>query len=281
MSGFSAEWLALRETVDHRAISAELHAAIRGRFASCERVAIVDMGCGTGSNLRALTGDLPKRQTWRLVDHDPELLSAARETLSRWADTHEAAGDALGLMKDRARLKVRFEQRDLASNVDALFDGAPDLVTAAAFFDLVSTAWIDRFCAGLTTCRAAFCTTLTYDGVETWRPPHEVDDAILRAFNAHQRTDKGFGMAAGPGAIAAIRHALTKGGYAVGTSASPWRLAEDDRPLIKMLAAGIANAARETGLVDVRTCEDWAASRAAASSCEIGHADLWGFPKTD
>ena len=156
MSGFSAEWLALRETVDHRAISAELHAAIRGRFASCERVAIVDMGCGTGSNLRALTGDLPKRQTWRLVDHDPELLSAARETLSRWADTHEAAG-----------------------------------------------------------------------------------------------------------------------------SASPWRLAEDDRPLIKMLAAGIANAARETGLVDVRTCEDWAASRAAASSCEIGHADLWGFPKTD
>ena len=69
------------------------------------------------------------------------MLAAAREALSRWADSHDIAGDALVLAKAGARIEVRFEQRDLSTNVDPLFEGAIDLVTAAAFFDLVSRAW--------------------------------------------------------------------------------------------------------------------------------------------
>ena len=36
---------------------------------------VVDLGCGTGSNLRALAPPCPRRQSWRLVDRDPALLA--------------------------------------------------------------------------------------------------------------------------------------------------------------------------------------------------------------
>src|SRR5262249_56208908 len=40
-------------------------------------IRVVDLGCGTGSTLRALALRLPERQTWRLVDNDFGLLARA------------------------------------------------------------------------------------------------------------------------------------------------------------------------------------------------------------
>ena len=52
MSGFAAAWLALREPYDHAARSA----ALADRFAAAVGKAphLLDLGCGTGSNLRYL-----------------------------------------------------------------------------------------------------------------------------------------------------------------------------------------------------------------------------------
>ena len=79
MSGFSADWLALREPYD-------CARAIR-RFSTRSRslkplssVRIVDLACGTGSTLRALRPHLPARQNWRLVDNDLGLLARATAT---------------------------------------------------------------------------------------------------------------------------------------------------------------------------------------------------------
>jgi len=43
-------------------------------------VTIVDLACGTGSTLRALSPHLPARQTWRLVDNDLSLLARAADS---------------------------------------------------------------------------------------------------------------------------------------------------------------------------------------------------------
>jgi hypothetical protein len=57
---------------------------------------------------------------------------------------------------------------------------------------------------------------------------------------------------------------------------SAWRLGAGEEALIAELAAGFAQAVRETGLVDAPTIADWrAVSRTAAI---VGHADTLALP---
>jgi hypothetical protein len=53
MSGFSAQWLDLREPVDHRSRNVELGRRLARHFEGWRPITVVDLGCGTGSNLRA------------------------------------------------------------------------------------------------------------------------------------------------------------------------------------------------------------------------------------
>ena len=77
MSGFSASWLALREPYDRRARNADVLNAMAARFREQSSIAVVDLGCGTGSTLRAISPRLPAQQNWRLVDNDLSLLAHA------------------------------------------------------------------------------------------------------------------------------------------------------------------------------------------------------------
>ena len=89
MSGFSATWLALRESHDIRARNADVLAAVTAAYRRHPTIRIADLACGTGSNMRALSPLLPTRQEWRLVDNDIALLSEAdaTKTLDRVATT--------------------------------------------------------------------------------------------------------------------------------------------------------------------------------------------------
>ena len=62
MSGFSADWLTLREPYDLRARSRDIIAAVAASVAALPSVHIVDLACGTGATVRALTGHLQPRQ---------------------------------------------------------------------------------------------------------------------------------------------------------------------------------------------------------------------------
>ncbi len=53
MSGFSADWLALREPFDLRARSCTVLDAVASYFERRHSVRVVDLACGTGSTLRA------------------------------------------------------------------------------------------------------------------------------------------------------------------------------------------------------------------------------------
>ena len=99
MSGFSPEWLALREPADHRARDGLLSMALADRLQSKPIVRVVDLGCGSGSNIRATYATLGREQHWTLVDYDARLLAAARATLSRWADSAVADGDYMTGLK--------------------------------------------------------------------------------------------------------------------------------------------------------------------------------------
>ena len=281
MSGFSAEWLALREPVDHRARNATVRDAALEIFDGRDDAGIVDLGCGSGSNLRALAPYLPRIQSWRLVDHDPDLLAAARAALARWADHAETEADgALRLERGGKTIFVDFEEADLAGDLDRVLSGRIDLVTAAAFFDLVAEPWIATFCAALVDRNVPLYTVLTYDGVEVWRPPHQADAAMLSAFHAHQATDKGFGPAAGPKAVSCLTRAFAAAGWAVQIGQSAWLMNEADAALIAMLAEGSARAVAETGKVPAADIASWLDARRNAGACAIGHEDLFARPTT-
>ena len=142
MSGFSPDWLALREAADHRSRSQSVANTLQTRFLQREIIWVLDLGCGTGSNLRATSALLPDKQCWTLVDNDPALLAAAKVALIAWADESLIVQDQLELRKGRARLYIRFRQADLTTELESVLDLDPqtDLVTASAFFDS-SLAW--------------------------------------------------------------------------------------------------------------------------------------------
>lgn len=282
MSGFSAPWLALRESADHRSRNVALARRLAGRFIDTPTLRIVDLGSGTGSNLRATAPHLGPNQEWTLVDHDPALLEEAAKALSLWADEAKAIGDSLVLMKGGKTIGVSFRIADLNRELEAVLGNKPDLVTASALFDLISAAWMARFAKAVAASGASLYTVLTYDGRDEFAPPHPLDPAVIAAFATHQTRDKGFGPAAGPKAAAALAEAFRAANYAVETGDSPWVLDSADERLVQELIGGIANAVNETGLVPAEGLKEWLAFREAAAPkagarLVTGHTDILAF----
>lgn len=275
---FSATWLALREPADHRSRDAALAGRLQAHVGD-KTLRVVDLGSGTGSNLRATAPLLGDEQAWTLVDYDPALLEAASLALADWADEARAEGEVLALLKDGRRITVSFRVADLNRDLDAVLAGGPDLVTASALFDLISEAWMRRFAARLAQSGAAFYTVLTYDGRDGFAPSHAQDAAVIAAFAAHQRSDKGFGPAAGPLAAAALADALRAAGYRVETGDSPWRLGPEDAALVGELLDGIAGAVAETKRLAPAALEEWLAFRQSSRTAPealltVGHTDI-------
>jgi hypothetical protein len=263
MSSFSAEWLAMREPADRRSRNRKICAALKDYFAGRSAVTIVDLGCGTGANFRALQSELPSRQEWRLVDYDSELLAAADMAIEKFEPA-----SAIGL---------KFVHADLASDLERVFDAKTDLdlVTAAALFDLVSPDWLVRLTTILAGRSLPLYAVLTYNGVTRWFPGHCADSEILAAFHYDQRRDKGFGPAAGPAAVSILCELLRTNGYHIRVGYSPWRLTAADAALIARLVEGIVDAVAPT--VAPEKVAAWRKACLINLSCEIGHTDLFAF----
>ncbi len=262
MSGFSADWLALREPADHASVNAGVRANLAQAFAGRGSLRVVDLGSGTGSNLRNLSRILGPGQHWTLVDYDAELLDVAH------AREAESAADS-----------VACKQADLSSgDLRAVIDDA-ELVTASALFDLVSVPVIDRLADAVAAASAVFYTVLTYDGAARWMPEHPADAEMRAAFNRHQRSDKGFGPAAGPDATDILAEAFARHGYRIQRGGSPWQLDSHFTELRREVDRGWANAAREAGVV-ASVADDWLHHRLTAPDAVtiVGHEDLLALP---
>ncbi len=272
MSGFSVDWLALREPVDAVSRNPELIGELRAWRQRHDRLSVLDLGSGTGANFRYLYPLLDGEQHWFLVDHDPTMLARGDELLRQWAATRESNPSLEWRLLD---LNRDWERLDL-----------PDvhLVTASALFDLVSAAWLERFARRCREWRAAVFVTLSYDGAIIWEPALEGDEALRERINRHQRTDKGFGPALGPDAPATLAILLRQLGYWVMLRPSPWRLGPEHATLQTVLREGWAKTARTLAPEPAGWLDDWATERRRLierghSRLHVGHWDLLAWLK--
>ena len=261
---FSAAWLELRERYDRRSRNTQTIDALMVEFANRPSVTIVDLACGTGSTFRALSPHIKSRQNWRLADNDLSLL----------ARTPQSSPPSINI----TTMPV-----DLNLDLEAALDGPADAVTTSALLDLVSEEWLERLAVECAARRLPVYAALSYDGRITMTPADAVDERIVAAVNAHQRTDKGFGPALGPLAAKTAVGSFERVGYTVLQGASDWVLEPRDREIQVEMLSGWAAAARETGDVPLPDVIGWLTRRrdlvaAGRSSIRVGHIDLFARP---
>ena len=256
MGDFSAEWLAVREPVDHLARAEPITREVLSSLRTAP--AVLDMACGTGSNFRYLS----RRPSlsgadWLLVDHDAALLTRIPRTPN-----------------------VTIRRHDLRTLDEGLFAGR-SLITASALLDLVSEPWLRVLATRCRDSGAAVLFALSYDGRMTCEPEDSRDAMIRELVNRHQKTDKGFGAALGPDAAARAVDVFGGVGYRVTTRASDWVLGAttSSQDLQRQLIDGWAAAAAEMAPDRSGPIEDWRKRRlahvsAARSILTVGHQDL-------
>jgi hypothetical protein len=255
MTGFSPEWLALREPFDAAARSRDLARQFAGALPSGARVA--DLGGGTGSNVRylsALSGDA----RWRIVDSDRVLLDRA---------TRLMAG------------AVQTDHRDLTGDLGPVLD-ACEAVTTSALLDLCSAAWIDRLVGALAQRQLPFLAVLSVDGRIQFDPSLPDDALIVDAFARHQRGDKGFGPALGGEASGHLTRQLEAQGFTVSSAASDWRIVANDTAMMAAYLDGVIHAASEAAPAQADRITAWAALRRGQPglSVRVGHRDVLALP---
>ena len=256
MTDFTADWLSLREPADATARHAGLCRQLRAFLDRRPRLRVVDLGAGTGANLRYLAPRLARPQHWVLVEQDPALLA---------------------LVEAPPRVTVTPLPHDLAAALDGIGLEQADLVTASALLDLVSGPWLETLIAACRGSPALLHFALTVDGRIAWSPNDPEDEAILAAFRRHQKRDKGFGPALGPEAASAAERLLQRAGYRVRAARSDWPLEPAQAALQEALLEGQASAAQEASPgLDVT---GWRERRLALiaegrSRVRVGHRDL-------
>ena len=267
MSGFSAEWLQLREPCDVRSRSEELVLAVRSRLPSRPLQAL-DLGSGTGANIRYLAPRLQGEQRWVAVDDEPALLNQQVATL---------AGTNFQCSVSSRRL-------DLAADLESLPLSECQLVTASALLDLVSGSWLQLLASRCAEARATVLFALTYDGRVQCQPREPDDEWVFGLVNRHQRGDKGFGPALGPDATSYARDVFGTSGFQSRVAASDWVIEPEEQSLQRQLIAGWIGAAHEMAPADAERIELWGRRRythllAGTSRIRVGHQDLIAWPR--
>lgn len=291
MSSFSTHWLALREPADASSRAAGLAGLLRDAVGAIQsrhsRVEIIDLGAGTGANLRYVAPRLAGAQDWLLVERDPLLLAAMAQQLQAWSHaTHgrfTASGAQFAVRADRFECRVQSLALDLALQLDRLPLRRGMLLTASALLDLVSEDWLRMLMQRAAAAEAAVWFTLTYDGRIDCDPVAADDREVRELFNQHQLGDKGFGLALGPAAARTAQQILGEHGYLVQCASSDWCVGPDQAALQYALVEGWFAAACEIAPTRTPMLRAWRELRRAhiaalRSTLRVGHVDMVGRP---
>jgi hypothetical protein len=259
-------WLAARVAADTAARAATLNTLVRDLINYLavtgdhdDTLEIIDLGAGTGANQRWLAPQLPFRQRWVHLDHDP--------IISR----------SLPLPDDTM---VIDDSVETLSRLLASRDADRQLVTCSALLDVLSMAQLDAVCRAVIDNRVPALFSLTVTGTLGVMPSHPDDQPLLEAFNDHQRR----AGHAGPEAAALAAETLRAAGFDVRCQETPWQLTAASgqafvgQVLQERLRAAVS---QHPGLAQAATA--WLELRRSQLALgimriELGHGDILALP---
>ena len=285
MSRFDCEWRSLREPLD-TASRAHVIAETLIDVMPDRPIQIIDLGTGTGANLRYLSQILGGPQEWCLIDRDQTLLDSISAILSEWVLGFEGevkrSGTELIVTRHDFECHVRTEQRNLATDLAAVDFSADALVSGSALLDLVSEQWLQELAQRCHAVRAPVLFALNYDGHMEFDPREADDERVRKLVNLHQMTDKGFGKALGPKAGQNAVRIFEQLGYRVEHARSDWRISPSDQEVQGILLDMWFSAALEVAPDEVSVLRNWIQRRRDHVACgrsglSVGHIDLLGW----
>jgi hypothetical protein len=281
--GFSESWLTLREPADHAARSMALTDQLVATLAMYKTKCIVELGAGTGSNLRFLMPLLGHEQHWLLVDNDARLLEHLPRILQPWVSIQNASltQTETGLHVTHANFSATINTQivNLATHLHTVDLQDVNLVTASALLDLTSAPWLDALAKAINEHQCCGLFALNYNGDVTWNPQLQNDDTVTSLLNEHQLKDKGFGAALGPSAGDYFAKKLSQLGHNVMVEPSNWDVQASSDALQRAIIDGWAPAAIEQDGSMKEIILQWHSARADAiqqglSHLHIGHVDV-------
>jgi hypothetical protein len=286
-----SRWLRLREPADVAARSVALTRTIADAatvIAPGTPLCLLDLGTGTGSNIRYLAARLRGPQRWLAVDRNAVLLEELPGRMASWA-----AASGYEVRTERGHCivggphfecDIETQEQNIGAMDDPRLFAGRHIVTASALLDLVSKSWLRALAAQCDTQHALALLTITYNGRFACTPS-EPDDAMVRdLMNRHQKTDKGLGgPAAGPDAGALAEQCFLDQGYRVGREPSDWTLGPAEREVQRLLIDGWAKAATEMAPECAAAIVQWHTRRLShvesdQSRIVVGHDDVAAWP---
>lgn len=286
--GFSESWLTLREPADHLARNVSLNDPLTTWFKQQSTHYVLELGAGTGSNLRYLMPQMGHDQHWLLLDNDVALFTCLPDRLKVWANKQNASVRAENnryiVEHENFSATIECKVINLASELDQIPVDKVQLITASALLDLTSAEWLNQLAALIHRHRCACLFALNYNGKIQWQPEHDADSMVSALLNQHQLNDKGFGKALGPRAGHYFAQTLKKTGRQVMTGESDWLIMPESHELQLAIVDGWAPAALEQDNDANRaTIQQWHIGRKQTidqrqTALTVGHIDVLSLP---
>ena len=248
---FDIDWLNERYPFDAEARAKGLETKVLNSLEDKEKVTLVDVGAGTGSNCLYFVEQIPQNQKWYLVEQNADLRNATIKRFRGYANYHkysfERKKDKLSIGSKHKKIEVHL-LNDSLLKLDTLVNlKKVDLVLANAVFDLFSAAQISQFVDLITTNKLSFFTTLTYQGM-VFSPDDPFDDLFVNTYHAHMERIQAFGKALGKNANEYMVDAFNKNGLKVATAPSTWQVGRDDIKMHYYLLNFMENALEEMNM---------------------------------
>lgn len=271
----SADWLALREPADAAARSVRLVDDLLPLLRPDDRgdtpaLGVHDLGSGTGSQRRWLAPRLPWPQRWVEHDRDAALVTTAAS---------REMGPVVEVSPCTCELAELTAEHLTPPGQPPPGQTPAGLVTASALLDVLTPPAVDRLVAAAAQLGVPLLMTLSVVGRVRLAPSDALDDAVLAAFNDHQRRVTPAGRLLGPDAVAYATERLIESGATVRTAPSPWRLGGSATVLTKAWFTGWLDAAVEQQPTLAQHATDYRSRRLAeiaAGRLEVivDHTDL-------